>query len=102
MDRPYIFCHMITSIDGKIMGKYMDTSESKAAADAFYRLAFGKSPYYQHQGWLSGRITTDDNFTNYRKSRLNENAPLVSEGDYVAESDAAMHYVSIDPSGKLG
>ena len=23
MDRPYIFCHMLTSLDGKIMGNYM-------------------------------------------------------------------------------
>ena len=25
MDRPYIFCHMLMSLDGKIVGKYMDT-----------------------------------------------------------------------------
>lgn len=27
MERPYIFCHMMTSVDGKIMGNYMDTPE---------------------------------------------------------------------------
>ena len=27
MNRPYIFCHMMTSIDGKIMGDYMETPE---------------------------------------------------------------------------
>jgi len=102
MNRPYIFCHMMTSIDGKIMGAYMDAPESEAAGEVFYRLAFGKEPYYRHQGWLSGRITTDDNFTDYRKPKLDENAPPVPEGDYVAQKNAAMHYVSIDPSGKLG
>ena len=25
MDRPYIFCHMMTSLDGKITGPFMDT-----------------------------------------------------------------------------
>ena len=24
MNRPYIFCHMMTALDGKIMGSYMD------------------------------------------------------------------------------
>ncbi len=24
MERPYIFCHMMTSPDGKIMGNYME------------------------------------------------------------------------------
>ena len=100
-DRPYIFCHMLTSLDGKIMGKYMDTPEGKAAGKVFYDIAFGKSPYYHHQGWLSGRITTDDNFTFYKKPQLDENAPSVPEGDFVAEK-ADMHYVSIDPVGKLG
>lgn len=27
MNRPYIFCHMMTSLDGKIMGDYMSTPE---------------------------------------------------------------------------
>ena len=65
MDRPYIFCHMMTSLDGKIMGTYMDTPEGEQASDIFYQIAFGKQPQYHHQGWLSGRVTTDDNFTLY-------------------------------------
>lgn len=55
MNRPYIFCHMMTSLDGKIMGGYMDTPEGGAAGDVFYDIAFGRDPYYRHQGWLSGR-----------------------------------------------
>lgn len=101
MNRPYIFCHMMTSLDGKIMGKYMVTPEGKAAGDVFYNISFGKNPYYRHQGWLSGRVTTDDNFTFYEKPKLDENAPEVPSGDFVAKK-ADMYYVSVDPSGKLG
>lgn len=100
MNRPYIFCHMMTSLDGKIMGNYMETPEG-AAGDVFYNLSFGKNPYYKHQGWLSGRITTDDNFTFYEKPDLDENAAKVPEGDYIAKK-TDMYYVSIDPSGRLG
>lgn len=101
MDRPYIFCHMMTSLDGKIMGQYMDTPEGSAAGEVFYNISFGKEPHYKHQGWLSGRVTTDDNFTFYEKPELNENALAVPEGDFVAEQ-SDMYYVSVDPSGKLG
>lgn len=101
MDRPYIFCHMMTSLDGKIMGAYMDTPEAEAAGDVFYELAFGKDPYYKHQGWLSGRVTTDDNFTFYEKPELDEQADPVPQGDFVAEK-SNMYYVSVDPAGKLG
>lgn len=59
MNRPYIFCHMMTALDGKIMGSYMETPQSSAAGDVFYDIAFGKEPFYHHQGWLSGRVTTD-------------------------------------------
>lgn len=102
MNRPYIFCHMMTSLDGKIMGGYMDTPQGAAAGDVFYNIAFGKDPYYKHQGWLSGRVTTDDNFTFYKTPALDENAPEVSAGDFIAQPDFGMYYVSIDPHGKLG
>ncbi len=102
MNRPYIFCHMMTSVDGKITGSYMGTTEADKADDIFYNIAFGKNPHYKHQGWLSGRVTTDDNFTNYRKPELNEDAPAVPEGDFVAERYTEKYYVSVDPSGKLG
>lgn len=101
MNRPYIFCHMMTSLDGKIMGSYMETPEGAATGDVFYNLSFGKNPYYKHQGWLSGRITTDDNFTFYEKPDLDENAAKVPEGDYIAKK-TDMYYVWIDPSGRLG
>lgn len=102
MNRPYIFCHMMTSLDGKIMGSYMDTPEGKAAGNVFYQIAFGKNPYYKHQGWLSGRVTTDDNFTFYKKPNLDAYTSPVPEGDFVAQPDAGMYYVSVDPGGKLG
>ena len=101
MNRPYIFCHMMTSLDGKIMGNYMETPQGEAAGNVFYEIAFGKNPYYKHQGWLSGRVTTDDNFTFYEKPELDENAKEVEAGDYVAKQ-TDMYYVSVDPSGKLG
>lgn len=47
---------MMTSLDGKIMGNYMETPEGSAAGDVFYNLSFGKNPFYKHQGWLSGRM----------------------------------------------
>lgn len=102
MDRPYIFCHMMTSLDGKIMGNYMETPKGEIAGSVFYDIAFGKNAYYKHQGWLSGRITTDDNFTFYKEPKLDENALLVPEGDYIVEPNFGMYYVSIDPNGKLG
>lgn len=43
---------MLTSLDGKIMGNYMEAPESQAAGEAFYNIAFGPAPQYRHQGWF--------------------------------------------------
>ena len=47
-------------------------------------------------------MSTDDNFTFYEKPELDENAQNVPEGDFAAQRNAGMYYVSVDPSGKLG
>ena len=102
MNRPYVFCHMLTSLDGKIMGNYMDSKAGEQAGQVFYQIAFGKERYYQHQGWLSGRVTTDDNFTFYEKPDITKEDSSVPEGDFLIPSPYDMYYVSIDPMGKLG
>lgn len=100
MDRPYIFCHMATSLDGKISGPYHGAAGPEPG-QLFYHLAFEKNGYYQHQGWLSGRTTTDDNFTFYKKPDLDQNAPQVPAGDFVIPTKFDKYYISIDPHGRL-
>lgn len=102
MNRPYVFCHMSTSIDGKIIGRYMSTPEEHVSGDIFYNLAFGEDPHYMHQGWISGRVTTDDNFTHNRTPDLDESAAPVPDGDFVAERSFDKYYIAIDASGRLG
>ena len=43
MNRPFVFCHMMTALDGTIMGDYMETPEGNTAGDVFYQIAFGKN-----------------------------------------------------------
>lgn len=100
MDRPFVFCHMLSSLDGKIVGPFM--SKVPAAADeTFYREAFTDQGTYRNQGWLSGRITTDKNFTFYRQPdvMVDEKAPA---GDYVTRTSENKYYLSVDPHGVLG
>lgn len=100
MERPYIFCHMATALDGKISGPYHDVADPEAGK-LFYHLAFEEDGFYQSQGWLSGRTTTDDNFTFYKKPQLDENAPQVPAGDFVVPKEFSKYYISIDPHGRL-
>lgn len=96
--RPKIICHMMTSVDGKITGDFMKTRSAEIVGEEYERINNTFNP----QAWLCGRVTTDENFTFYRKPVLEQNVSIVPEGDFVNVSDATMYYVSADPSGKIG
>jgi riboflavin biosynthesis pyrimidine reductase len=102
VERPHIICHMHMSLDGKIVGDYLPTEIGMASQREFWELGFGPNrKFSDHKGWLSGRVTTEDNFTHYGTPELDENAAAVPEGDFLATADAPMHYFSVDPSGAL-
>jgi riboflavin biosynthesis pyrimidine reductase len=101
LKKPYVIIHTHTSLDGKIHA--IDLPEFHSAALQYQQLALhADRQVFNLQGYLNGRVTTDDNFTHYRKPDVNESADKVPEGDFVAEANAPMYYVAIDPSGRLG
>lgn len=95
LGRPYVFCHMEMSLDGKIMGRFWDVL-GDLTESPFADVAFGPDRVWDHQGWLSGRVTTDDNFTHYAKPALDPNAESVPDGDFVTAADEVS--VIDDPS----
>ncbi|WP_199330257.1 hypothetical protein [Dysgonomonas sp. GY617] len=89
---------MMTSVDGKITGPFLETEAASNVNEEYERT----NEIYNPQAWLCGRVTTDENFTFYRIPDLDDNAPMVPDGDYVAIDDADMYYISVDASGKIG
>ena len=101
MQKPYVTIHTHTSLDGKIHS--IDLPEFEAASLQYQELAlYPDKQVFNIQGYINGRVTTDDNTTLYRKPKLNEQAETVPEGDFIADADAPMYYISLDPSGILG
>lgn len=88
----------MTSLDGKIHGAFMEASVTKKVDQEYERT----NNTYKPDAWLCGRVTTEENFTDYRKPELLENAPQVPAGDFIAYPNAEMYYVSIDLLGKVG
>lgn len=92
---PKIVCHMMTALDGKITGPFMDTEIAEIVEEEYERT----NNTYRPQAWLCGRVTTDENFTFYRKPDLEEQVSEVPGGDFMAVKEAGMYYVSVDASG---
>lgn len=97
MERPYIICHMVTALDGKITGSYMDTPEAESASEEYERI----NRFYHPQAWVNGRVTIDENFTFYKKPVLPEQASVFPYEDFIAQK-SENYIVAVDPSGRLG
>lgn len=41
MNRPYIICHMVTSIDGKVTGEFLYRPECEVASEIYYDINLG-------------------------------------------------------------
>lgn len=101
MKKPYVIIHTLTSLDGRIHA--IDLPEFNSAALQYEELALhADTQVFNIDGYLNGRVTTDDNNTFYRAPDVNESAAPVPEGDFLGDTNAPMYYVSIDPSGRLG
>lgn len=97
MNRPYIVCHILSALDGKITGTFMGTPAAQAVSGEYARIR----NEYQADAWLYGTKTTKE-FTAYREPKLDETFLSVPNGDFVAQTDDSLYYVSIDALGEIG
>ncbi|QWU13763.1 Pyrimidine reductase, riboflavin biosynthesis [Paenibacillus sophorae] len=100
MERPYIICHMLTSLDGKIIGDYLKTERVTYFTDEYEEI----HERYGSKAWICGRITMEEHFTFGHQVDLKkeDNIPAIPRTDYVANNDAESYAVAVDPLGKLG
>lgn len=96
MNRPYIVCHILSALDGKITGEFMGTEKSLKTAGEYGRIR----KEYHADAWLYGSVTTKE-FIGGRQPVLvkDEKAP---DGDYVVNTNAELYYISIDVEGEVG
>lgn len=96
MDRPYVICHILSSLDGKINGPFM-----AAEATGLLGVEYGKIRAEMNaDAWLYGTTTVKE-FLNFREPILEEDA-CVPEGDFIAGDDTKPYFVALDAKGELG
>lgn len=96
MNRPYVICHILSSLDGKINGPFM-----AAEATKLLRGEYGKIRTEMHaDAWLYGTTTVKE-FLSFREPVLEETA-CVPEGDFVAGDETKPYFVALDARGELG
>lgn len=96
MKRPYIICHMETSINAKIYGSYMDIP-SREIHTLNYNSAHLE---FNSEAWLAGRVTMEY-FSGKGEPQFDPNAKTYPKEDFVAPNDLKDYVVIVDGSGKL-
>lgn len=97
-NRPYIICHMTTSLDGKVTGKFLNTPECEKTVDLYYQL----NRDYKADAYACGRVTMEGSFTGGWYPDLSEYEPAYSPMDYLVDDMGSFFAVAFDSHGVLG
>lgn len=98
MEKPFVVCHMLTSLDGKIDGAYMSDPACGPTRDKYSELR----GFYGCEATLYGTTTMLGGYSAGRAPAELPDVPAYPMGDYAAESDVHNFIVSVDPAGVLG
>ena len=97
--RPYVICHMTTSIDGKVTGSFLGREECVPATEEYYRL----NREIPAEAFACGRVTMEESFTGGWYPDLNEFINIkMNREDFIADQDASRYAVAFDRKGRLG
>ncbi len=104
MNRPYIICHMVTSLDGKVTGDFLSSPECADACETYYEI----NRNLKSNGFICGRVTMESSFTAGYYPDLSQYEPVkhdldlkmdfMLDGEYMTD----FYAVAFDPKGKLG
>ena len=97
MERPYVICHILASLNGKISGDFMSAPECAPIAAKYGQLR----DFFNCQATLYGTVTMADSFADGIVSELPQSKLVYMKEDYIAQSDASSYIVSVDPKGIL-
>lgn len=75
MKIPYVICHMLSSLDGKINGPFMQSSVAAGMSRAYGEIR----DRMNGDAWMYGTVTTRE-FTNFEDPEL-DGTGTVPEGD---------------------
>ena len=98
MNRPYIICHMVTSLDGKVTGDFLSTPECEGACEIYYDI----NRNLKSNGFICGRVTMEGSFTGGYYPDLSEYEPVHYYTDFIPDNMSGFYAVAFDPKGKLG
>ncbi len=98
MEKPFVVCHMFTSVNGKIDGEFMGCPAGIPARTKYGSLR----DFYHCEAMLYGTVTMAGGFSDGLAGELPASAMCYPKETYVAVSEVKRYVVAVDPKGTLG
>ena len=96
MPRPRVICHMVASVDGRIV------ADGWPVVDAVRKLYEQVHSKYAADGWICGRVTMEPFAKRLRRdAEVNREHLGDPREDFVAPGDHASYAFAVDASGRL-
>lgn len=94
--KPYVICHMMSSLDGHALTDGWERPFKNAAGDLYEELA----KTFNFDAWICGRVTMQEiaHGDDYPRGLATSEMPRTH---YLADREADSYAVSIDPHGKV-
>jgi 5-amino-6-(5-phosphoribosylamino)uracil reductase len=97
--RPYIICHMVTSIDGRLHPSRFTAAAAGVSAEVLRGHYEDVASRFGADGWIVGRRTMAEIAKG--RERAIADAPSVPREPHLAERKGRSFAVAIDPSGRV-
>ena len=94
MSRPYVICHMVPSVDGRIV------TGGWPVTPGLVREYERTAATFSADGWIIGRISMEP-YAGAARLPARRPAERIPRTDFVARTDAPGYAIAIDPHGRL-
>ena len=100
MNQPFVVCHMLASLDGKIDGDFFGAPETLSALSAYGSLR----GHYMPEATVYGTTTMLGGYADRPAPKFSQTTKLQYAEDYISPEGikTANFIVSLDPNGTLG
>ena len=101
--RPYIHCFMLTTIDGKVTGKFLTNPECKPYVNKYIET----DNHFNYQGFIYGKTTMKESYKKFFLDKIpseidleNKDSISVTE-DYTPHTEGKYYSIVYDRKGTL-
>jgi riboflavin biosynthesis pyrimidine reductase len=99
MKRPHIICHMMSTVDGRIIVANWGDVERRKRFAAIYEKCHES---FGAQAWMVGRVTMEKDFTKgQHPEEVTPENPIARE-PFIGDINATSFAIAVDAQGKLG